>query len=124
MNYREAIQHARSGSTAYCGGKEIRFLTFAEAEPILLEQTPSRRVVRDENGAIAEKDGQIVVETFADPTFNMKRLGLYDVGGAAPVQFAPTAEDIAGDWTIKGEVPETISPEAVDAALAETVVPE
>lgn len=123
--YREAILHARRGGTAYCAGKEIRFLTFEEAEPILLEQCPSRRTVIDEKtGKPLVKKKQIVVETYADPNFDTKRLGLYNVGVHPAEQFVPAEEDIAGDWAIEGAQPAVVDPETVDAALAETVVPE
>lgn len=118
---REAIQHARTGGTARLGGKEIRFLTFEEAEPIILEQCPSRAVLHDEQGRIViqAKDGtrgvqvnsdfyasdgtkigpieeghELVIETFADPAFDTERLGLYDVGVHPAVPLSATDEDI------------------------------
>jgi hypothetical protein len=138
--YREAIHHARSGGTAYCGAKQVRFLTFAEAEPIILEQTPSRRVLHDEKGVV-EKDGQTVVETFADPKIRLSKFGLYDVGQQPPVKFQPTDEDmyvyengepkldddghkiLRIDWRTTEAPPEPIAPEAVDEALTETLPP-
>lgn len=98
-SYREAISHARSGGTARLGEKEIRFLTTEEAEPILLEQLPERRIVIDEATGKAKTTGkgkneQIVVETIAPPNYNTKRLGLYDVGSGVPVPFALSDEDV------------------------------
>jgi hypothetical protein len=100
--YREAVQHARRGGTARCGGKEIRFLTFEEAEPIILELSPSRRTVIDKKtGRPLAKDGAIVVETYADPNFDTKRLGLYDVGVHPAVQLTTSEEDAAGMWELQ-----------------------
>ena len=133
MNYREAIQHARRGATVFCAGREVRFLTFAEAEPILLREKPE-----------LDNDGN----EFANPSFPLQRLGLYDVSGAEPAEFCPTDEDIylpvelnsAGnpkprvlrtDWEIVAEeVPAepvgienvfVVPPEVVDEVLNETV---
>lgn len=128
MRYVEAIRHARSGGTAYLGARVIRFLTTEEATPIILEQNPSRRVLRNEDGSVktegAGKDEKIVVETYAstEPR-DLQALGLYDVGGLMPVQFRPTDEEIAGDWAIeaRAEEPTVVAPEVVDEALHETI---
>lgn len=144
---REAIQHARSGGTSRRSGKEIRFLTFEEAEPFILDQCPSRRTVIDERVEINGKanprhgkpiieGGKIVVDTYAEPTFNTKRLGLYDVGVHPAVPFIPTDEDVyesgeekpcvlRTDWIREGvdDQPEPVSPEAVDEALVEQDAP-
>ena len=148
---REAVQHARGGGTSRFGGKEIRFLTFEEAEPLILEQCPSRRVVIDTREEVKGKpnpncgraiigdDGNIIVETYADPNFDTKRLGLYDVGvhPAVPAKFddedmhMPVELDEEGkekprvfrtDWVREGvdDKPAVVAPETVDAALAET----
>lgn len=99
-SYREATAHARSGGTARRGEKEIRFLTSEEAEPILLDICPERRVAHDDDpksktfGKALEKDGELVIETIAPPNYPTKRLGLYDVGQHPPVGFGPTEEDI------------------------------
>lgn len=90
--YREALFHARSGGTARLGDKIVRFLNREEAEPILLEQRPERRYVR----------GSHVVETLAPPNYNLKKLGLYDVGQNPPVEFRPTEEEIMADWETAG----------------------
>jgi len=142
--YREAIQHARVGGTARCGGKEIRFLTFEEAEPIILDAIPSRRTVIGANGKPLIEDTKIVVETFADPNFDTKKFGLYDVGVHPAAPFTPSDEDIylplehddegnpkpralRADWELlsdeKPEVvePEVVAPEVVDEALSETI---
>lgn len=123
--YREAILHARSGGTAYCGGRAIRFLTREEAEPRILERIPSRRTVVDEKtGKPLVKDGKIVVETYADPHYRLEAFGLYDVGSGTPVEFRPTNEDISGTWSTEANQepePETVSPEVVDDVLTETL---
>lgn len=145
--YREAIQHARAGGTARRAGKEIRFLTFEEAEPIIIERCPSRRTRMGDNGKPVIEAGEIVVDTYASTTFDVKRLGLYDVGVHPAEPFAPTDEDIyepvelddegntkpralRGDWATGEEAPvpapepepEVIAPETVDEALAETIL--
>lgn len=136
--YREAIHHARAGGTARRGTREIRFLTREEAEPIILERAPSRRVAHDESGPIIKRKA-IVVETFADPAYKVERFGLFDVGATPPCEFAPTDEDVyvfengepklddngdrilAGDWVCDGvDAPEPIAPDAVDEVLQET----
>jgi hypothetical protein len=134
--YREAIQHARNGGTVRLGGKEIRFLTFEEAEPLILELSPSRRTVMDEKtGKALIENGKIVVETYADPNFNTKRLGLYDVGVHPAVQltasdddtYLPVELDAEGkekprvfrtDWELLSDAkPEVVAPETVDEVL-------
>jgi hypothetical protein len=144
--YREAVLHARRGGTARLGGKEIRFLTFEEAEPIILEQCPSRATrIDSKTGKAAIKNGKIIVDTFADPKLDLKRFGLYDVGVHPAVQLATSDEDIylpveldedgkekpralRTDWEIlkdgaAPEEPAVIDPEAVDEALHETDPP-
>jgi hypothetical protein len=120
--YREALHHARRGGTSTGSGKTIRFLTFEEAKPILLEQHPSRATRIGENGKPAVKNKKIVVDTFADPTFRLSRLGLHDVSVSPPVEFRPTADDIAATWQRQGiddAQPEAVAPEVVDEVLTE-----
>jgi hypothetical protein len=123
MRLREALMHARGGKTVFCGSREIRFLTFAEAEPILLREKPE-----------LDSDGN----EFANPHFPLAQLGLYDVSGDEPVSFAPTDDDIylpveldaegkekpralRADWEIvSAEVPAVVDPESVDEVLSET----
>lgn len=139
--YREAIHHARSGGTVRRGGREVRFLTFEEAEPIILEQSPSRATRVDEKtGKPVVEGGEIVVDTFADPTFNTRRLGLYDVGVHPAEPLRPTDEDLylpveldengnekprelRTDWEIVPEevAPSVVDPETVDEALHEEI---
>jgi hypothetical protein len=135
---REAIQHARAGGTARFGGKEVRFLTFEEAEPIIFELTPTRVTRIDEKtGKPVIENGEIVVDTFAEPNFDTKRLGLYDVGThpAEPLRvtdddiYLPVELDEEGkekprvlrtDWELlSDEKPEAVAPETVDEVFAE-----
>jgi hypothetical protein len=134
--YREAIHHARAGGTVRRGAQVVRFLTREEAEPIILERSPSRAVAHDEDGVVT-KNGAIVVETFADPNFRLQKLGLFDVGMGEPIEFKPIDDDIylpveldeegkekprvlRTDWEIvKDEVPTVVAPEVVDEVLHE-----
>lgn len=118
--YREAIHHARAGGTVRRDDRIVRFLTREEAEPIVLDRSPSRAVLHDSEGrqVIQAKDGTrgiqigdafhssdgkkigpiedhtLVIEIFADPRFRLESLGLYTISDSEVREFVPSDEDI------------------------------
>lgn len=125
--YREALFHARAGGTSRSAARVLRFLTFEEASPILLERSPTRAVRRDERGKAVVANGKLVIDEIADSNYPLKKLGLFDIVSMQP--FAPTPEDLEAEWVREGvddvappepePEPEPVPPEAVDEMLIE-----
>lgn len=93
--YREALYAARMGATVKRDGRAVRYLTPDEAEPILLERMPRRRI--GENGE---------VEIHAPVGFDVRKLGLFEVADnygelPKPVEHAPVGDDLeASNWEL------------------------
>lgn len=109
--FREAILALRLGQTVTRAGRTYRYLTEAEAEPILLERTPRRtpRTTTDSKGQhvlALDADGAPIIDTHAPRGFDVRKLGIHELAedGTVVGTLRLVEEDYAAtDWELPAD---------------------